>query len=195
MKSLKLQNPHTKQRSDIALSLSIANALIEVVLSGQNLFPEGGLQVSVPDSEGELIPLKISRGTLNSWITRRNTIPETGETLHAVLERAKEEYRVKNTELQKQKLIAEAKKRLHRAIKLRTSQVVRNMFGQVMTREDGSVVRKENVALLKVQIDAIKFVLERLNPEVYGKNQEKVVVNTFSLADLRREHNRQKSQE
>lgn len=181
---------NAKKRSDFALNLSIANAIVGVVLSGQNLYPDGGLELTIPDvdsPESRLKTVILSRGTLNSWITRRNVIPETGETLYAVLERAKRDYRIKELDERREVMQYNAEKILTRITKLRTSQLVRNMFGKTITREDGTLVRKENVQLLKVQADTAKFLLERLKPEVYGKNQEKVVVNTFSLADLRRE--------
>lgn len=188
MPKAKLYTKHrTKQRSDIALTLDIANALVELIMNGKNLYSQDILELEVPDSEQGTKLLKISRGTLNSWLTRRNIIPDTEDTLFAVLEQAKSNYRIKKSERRKEKVIELAEQKLSRLMHLRTSQVVRNSYGQTIQRQDGSIVRKENVQLLKTQVDAIKFVLERLKPEVYGRNQEKVVVNTFSLADLRRE--------
>lgn len=176
----------TKQRADTALTLNIANALFNSIMEGKNLYSSGDIVLTLPDSQDSTKTLKISRGTLNSWITRRNIVPETGETLHDVLVRAKEQYRVNNLENRKKKIIEEAEKKLFRVMNLRTNQPVRNMIGQTMKREDGSLVRKENVPLLRTQLDAAKFVLERLNPKVYGKSPDSVVVNKFSLADLRK---------
>lgn len=194
MPKAKLYTKHrTKQRSDIALTLDIANALVGLIMNGKNLYSQDILELEVPDAEQDIKLLKISRGTLNSWLTRRNIIPDTEDTLFAVLEQAKSNYRIKKSERRKEKVIELAEQKLSRLMHLRTSQVVRNSYGQTIQRQDGSIVKKENVQLLKTQVDAIKFVLERLNPEVYGRNQEKVIVNNFSLADLRREKERQSS--
>jgi hypothetical protein len=157
-----------RQRGNIALNLPIVNALVDTVLLGQTLYPKGGLEVYVRDTNSAKL-LKISHGTLNSWITRGNVISETGEPLKAVLGRAREQYRV-NKEREKHLVMVQwAEKQCLRVLNLRTSQPVRNIFGHVVKRENGSVVRRENVNLLKIKIDIAKFVLETLEPAVYGK--------------------------
>lgn len=186
--------PIKAKRSDFALNINIANAIIGVVMSGQDLYPQGGLELAIPDetnAENRQKTVRISRGTLNSWITRRNVIPETGETLHAVLERAKREYRIKEIEERKVYIVNQSLKILSRLLKLRTNQPVRNIFGHTIQREDGSLIRRENVPLLKLQADTVKYLLERLEPETFGKHPEKVQTYQFSLADLRREQERQ----
>ena len=85
-------------------------------------------------------------------------------------------------------MVVDSEKALRRITKLRTSEVKRNMFGQEITREDGSLVRQENPKLLKIKADTSLKLLERLDPDNYGKvekNENKHVI--FSLSDLRKD--------
>lgn len=130
---------------------------------------------------------KLSVNTLEMWITRRNVVPETGETLRDVLDKARETYRMEKYKAEQKQLLLDAQREIKRTLNLRTNLVARTMFGEVIKNEDGSIVRKENAQLLKVKMSTAHFVAERLDPETYGeKTQTKNEHLVFSLNDLRR---------
>lgn len=172
-----------------SLTLDIANALISKIYEGEALFPKGkDLEVVLPSGEKQVL----AQGTVNSWITRRTIVPSTNDSLKDLLDKAREDVRSLRREQFKRAVVDTAETKLGRILKLRTSEVRRNMFGQIQKNEDGSIARKENPALLKTQADMVKFSLERLEPQTYGKldrSENKHLV--FSLADLRREEQRQ----
>lgn len=177
----------TRQRSDVTLSKELASALVRLVNSGQALSSSSGrIEVMLPSAEGYKAYI-LSAHTINSWIKRGNVIPETGETLSDVLDKAREDYRTKRIEDRRKKIVDEAEARLHRTLRIRTNVPIRDMFGKTIVREDGSLVRRENPALLRTQLDAVKFALERLNPDRYGKREKtEDKPLAFSLSDLRR---------
>lgn len=176
-----------RQRSDVTLSKEITSALVRLVLSGQTLFPLSGRVEMMLPSEGGYKVYILSTSTINSWVKRGNIIPETGETLRDVLDKARGDYRTKKNEDRRKIMSMELEAQFHRTLRLRTNLPIRDVFGKVVTREDGSIVRKENVDLLRLKMDNVKFLAERLIPEVYGKKvKAESKPLAFSLSDLRR---------
>lgn len=174
------------QRADTSLSRPIAIALMQMILSGESLFPsQGYLQLDI----GEEKPVELLCSTLNSWVSRDNVIPETGKTLREFLNDARREYRNIKREQQQQNLLDEAEGEFRRIMAMRSSQPVRNMFGQLVydDKSKTKLARRENVGILRLKIEAAKYLTERLDPQRYGKvekTENKHLV--FSLADLRR---------
>lgn len=184
-----LKESGRQQRADVALTKDIAGALAQSILNGELLYTKSGyMTLHMPDGEDR----QLSCMTIKGWITREVVIPETGNTLRTVLDRARADYRAaKREELQK-KLIADAEAVLNRTMNIRTNLVQRNMFGQLIKNKDGSLARKESSSLLKVKVDAAKYVTERLDPAKYGKvekSENKHLV--FSLSDLRKARQQQ----
>ncbi len=158
-----------KQRDGVNLSLPIVNALVQTVLSGRTLYPKGGLEVGIPEGEHGIKNLKISRGTLNSWITRGNVIPETGQPLKAILDKARKDYRINNLLERGQEAVDEAEDLLKRVLNVRTKVPLRTIKGEVVKDKNGSVVYREDPALIKTQLKAAMYITERLDPEHYGR--------------------------
>lgn len=170
------------QRSDVVLDKSITSALVQHIFSGNNLFGKG-THLDLELENGERIQL--SKNTLNSWITRNNVIPETGQTLRNVLEDAKAKYRAKKREERQEKMLLQAEGEMHRTLNLRTNLPVVGMFG-IVKDENGNIVRRENSNLLKIKMDTAKFLAERLDPNRYAQQTNvKGSHLVFSLADLR----------
>ncbi len=182
-----LKENWSRQRSDVTLSKELASALVHLVFSGQTLFPSSGrLEVVLSGDDGDKAHI-LSTHTINSWVKRGNVIPETGETLRDVLDKAREEYRTRKEAERRKMMLGEIEQQFHRTLRLRTNLPIRDMLGKTIAREDGSLVRKENHNLLRVKMDTAKFLAERLSPEVYGKKEKAESKHlVFSLADLRR---------
>ncbi len=69
------------------------------------------------------------------------------------------------------------------------------MFGQLVRNEDGSIARRENHNVLRIQMDTAKYVTERLDPDRYGKVDKTENKHLhFSLADLRRAKQEQEAE-
>ena len=175
------------QRSDINLSLTIANAIRKHILSGFNLYnKEGYIELFIPEYNNTT-PIKISSGTLNSWITRGNVIPETGQELRAFINRTKEEYRLKIKEQRKDDIVDMAERKLNKILNLRTSQVIIDSQGNKVTDEHtGRFAREENTKLLAIQIKTIKYVLDRLDKISYGDLLNDGNPVAFNLSSLRK---------
>lgn len=171
-----------KQRRDIVLNIEIANAIREYILSGSKIYSKKGfIEIyTYPHNEEKALILRTS--TINSWITRRNTIPEIGVSLKDYINSAKEEYRIKKENELKKILTDLARLKIKRLMKLKTSKVLRDKNGVILLDEDGYPIKKENITLLKLQIDTAKFLFERLylSPHALDEN------TGFSLADLRK---------
>lgn len=182
-----LKQNSSRQRGDVLLTKEIAGALVQRVLSGETLFPpEGRLELITGSGEGERTFI-LSCNTLHAWVKRGNVIPETGNELRVVLDRAREDYRTRKREELKDKLLEDAERELNRTLNIRSNIPVRDKFGKVMTNLDGSYVRKENANLLRIKLDTAKYVAERLDSDTWGKAGK--TENThlvFSLSDLRR---------
>lgn len=176
------------QRADIALSQKVAGALVQKVLAGENLFPPTGvLELIYKGENGEEVLDILSCNTLHSWIKRGNVVPETGEPIRALLDKARADFRTKKREQRQQALVDAAEEKMSRVMNLRTTVPIRNMFGQIVKNEDGSIARRENHNVLRIQMDTAKYVTERLDPARYGKverTENKHLI--FSLADLRK---------
>lgn len=185
----KAKNIVAAPKSNLALTVDIANALANHILAGKPLYPRDGiLLIEMADGSEEIL----SVGTVNSWVGRNVIIPSTNKTLREVIDTARETYRIEKRKKNHEVLIDTAEKEFGRTLKLRTSEVRRNMFGQIMKNEDGSISRKENPQLLRIKMQTAQFVTERLDPQTYGKvekTENKHLV--FSLADLRKEEQRQ----
>lgn len=181
------KHPSASQRADLRLTPAIAGALAHYVISGQKLFPGEGTKGAIELwLEGKEAPILLSRSTLKSWIHRGNKLPD-GTSLRAFLERAKEIYRARKIEERRIGVLDRAEGELNRTLNIRSNIPLRNAAGQIVTREDGSIVRRENPQLLKIKVDASKFVLDRLDPEHWGKKERKKTKRlAFSLSDLRR---------
>ena len=178
----------SKQRSDIILTDKVAGALVQKVFSGQNLFiKDQDIEITYIGEEGEEITEKLSQNTVHSWIKRNNVVPTTGETLRDLLNRAREDYRTTIRKKRQDMLVESAEQRMSRVMNLRTTVPIRNMFGQIVKNEDGSIARRENHNVLRIQMDTAKYVTERLDPARYGRverTENKHLI--FSLADLRK---------
>ncbi len=175
------------QRADVTLTPEIACALVQKILSGETIYPPScKLELLVEKPEGEETII-LSTNTLARWVERGNVIPGSGNELKAVLNKARADYRTRKREELKDKLLGDAERELNRTLNIRTNIPVRDMFGKTIKNPDGSLVRKENANLLRIKLDAVKYVTERLDPDTYGKvekTENKHLV--FSLADLRR---------
>lgn len=174
-----------KQRRDVSLSTPLINALVQRVLSGQTLYPQGGLEVCIPEGENGSKCFKISRGTLNSWITRGNVVPETGEPLKAILDKARESYRINTLIEKEQELIRQAEEQLYRVVKARTKVPIRSITGEVVREADGSIAYREDPQLLRSTIKAAIYILERLDPQKWGRETKSTPDSTWSLNELR----------
>lgn len=179
------------QKASSTLTLPIANALRQRVLDGLPIFSDTNKE-NLPlmiEKDGEMVEYSLSIRTLNKWIARRNVVKETGDELRTILDEARQELRERKRRERRDKMLEESEAALHRVVRLRTSQPVRNMFGEVIKDENGKIVRKENHNLLRIKTDTAKFITERLDPHNYGKlekTENKHLV--FSLADLRQAH-------
>lgn len=177
------------QRADATIDLEIACALREIILSGQNIYdPTGTLTYTTVDNEGNEISRELKVNTLRSWIRRRNVVPETGEVLKDILDRAREEYRTQKEEKRRAKLINDAEREINRTLNLKSNVPAIGMFGVIRDPETKKVVRKENTNILKIKMNTAKFVTERLAPEKWQKieKSENKHLVAFSLADLRK---------
>lgn len=173
-----------KQRSDVVLNKKIAGALVQMILSGNNLFGREGKELGLR-MDDELI--LISKNTVKSWISRGNVVPETGEILRDILERAKIEYRTNEREKRKSEMLAGVDRHFSRMLNLRTNRVKRNKNGEIIKdAETGLPVKDEDVGLLKLKNDVARFIGEKLDPKTYGKIEQGEKPNFFSLSDLRR---------
>lgn len=175
------------QRADITLNMNVANAIRNHIISGGKLFDKKGfITISVRENNQNK-PYKIKTGTLNSWITRGNVIPETGEELKQFINKAREEYRIKMEKQRRDKIVELAERKVYRTLNLRTNKPIRNKNGKkIVDEETGEYVRKEDSKVLAVQMNTAKFALERLSKLNYGKQAEKEQTVIFDLASLRR---------
>lgn len=176
-----------KQRGDVALTKEVTSLLVQKIFLGESLFTSTGASGYITfDREEGQEPLQLAKATLNTWIKRNSVIPETGQTLRRVLDEAREKYRTMEREKLHKNLLNKVEHELSRTMQLRTNVPVVGMFGLIKDK-DGNVVRKENHNLLRVKMDTAKFLAEALDPARYGKKTDnKHLVMTFSLADLRR---------
>lgn len=187
LKPVILKKNLARQRSDVALSKEVASALVQLILSGKTLFPPSGKIEIVLTREEGYKAIILSTNTLNSWVKRGTVIPETGETLRDVLDKAREDYRTKKIEDRKKEMLRKLEAQFHRTIRLRTNLPVCDRLGKIVQRDDGSLLRQENAELLRVKMKMAMFLAERLMPEVYGKKVKPESKQlAFSLSDLRR---------
>lgn len=175
------------QRSSVTLTKNICIAIRNHILAGKRFSrPEDKVEYIEIGDNGEEIIKTVGYLTANAWISRGNVIPETGEVFRDLIDSYRKELRNLKREKRAEKLIDECEKQFHRTINLRTNLPVRNMFGQLITNDDGTLVRKENHNLLRVKMDTAKYITERLDPDKYAKrpeNQNNVVF--FDLGSLR----------
>lgn len=179
--------PHNNkiQRSDISLDKRVASSLVQMVLAGQSIFTSAGAKgrVELTLEGGEVV--EIPRSTISNWIKRNNVVPETGETLRSILDKAREKLRASEREKRQNMMLNEAEKEMHRTLRIRTNVPVVGMFG-VVKDENGNIVRKEHSGLLKTKMETAKFLAERLDPNRYAQQTNvKGSHLIFSLADLR----------
>ena len=175
------------QRSDVMLDKEITATLTQKILLGETLYPPEGYILIPREIEGEEKLCKLHSYQIRSWVNRNTVVPETGKTLRDILNEARETYRVRKEATRRKMMSTELEQQFHRTLRLRTNLPVRDMFGKTITREDGSLVRKENANLLKIKMDNVQFLAERLMPDVYGKvekTENKHLI--FSLSDLRK---------
>ena len=185
MKKLRIYKKNNKlQRSDTSIDKNVVATLTKMIFSGKTIFPKEGY-VPIENEEGEIVR-EVRVTTIKKWIERNNVIPETGMVLRDVLNDARLEFRRKERERKQKEMIEEAEASLHRTIRLRTNVPVVGMFG-IVKDDKGNIVRKENSQLLKVKMDTAQFLLERLDPEKYGKKETTTNKHlVMSLSDLRR---------
>lgn len=185
-----------KQRIDVELSEAVANALVERVLQGLPLYlDEGALELS---TEGGIV--EIPRGTMTTWVTRGNVIPETGRRLRDVLDDARIEKKRIQREERQAEIIENGELALQELVKIpitsgrmittkyktkrgkKGEAPVYVPYGKVETDFEGV-----NPKLAEAKIKALTFGLERLEPNRYGaKLDAKHTHMVFSLSDLRR---------
>lgn len=182
------------QRSDNALTSEVAGALAQLVLSGEKLFPGKGTTGHIElQVEGQEAPILLSRSTLKSWIQRGNVLSD-GNSLRDILDKAKEAHRAR-----KRKEIDDMREEMidakfNRVLSMRTKEPVMGRAGVIKHPETGKPLMKENTNLLSEQMRNVRFLAERQFPDRYGKKdktENKHLV--FSLSDLRREYEAQKS--
>jgi len=175
------------QRRGVKLSLNIANALRERIFRGKTLYPKQGFFHVYLPSKGAVNPIKISNGTLSTWITRANVIPEIGTPLRAFLATAREEYRIEKNDKKIHMLLEEAEIKISEMLKINTKIPLTDKNGNgVIDKETGEYIYYEDAQLLNVQLNLAKFVLDRLGGfKRSNKHFKKEYPKIFSLSDLR----------
>lgn len=180
----------TLQRSNITLTREIANALSQRIKSGENIFGKGKFIIlKLKDEQGQEYPFEMRTGTLITWVTRGNVVPDTGEALRDILNRARREYRLTKREEEREQIGAESEKHFAEVLKLPIMKPATTMFGKPVVDMEGNQVMRPDTEVIKTKTDVAKYATERLIPNVYGKvekNEHKVVI--FDLAELRRAH-------
>ena len=175
------------QRSDVALTQAIARTLVQRVLMGERLYPPEGQITLVIEEDSKEKTIVLQTYQIDAWCRRGNVIPGTGNELRGVLEKARKDYRTRKREELTTKMVDDAEAVLNRVLNIRSNVPVRDMFGNTVTNPDGSLVRRENPNLLRIKVDAAKYVTERLDPQIWGKKAKIEGRHlVFSLADLRR---------
>lgn len=166
----RLIKPNGKsQRGDILLTKEVASALVSLILSGETLYPKTGkLTLYLYDGNGGETAIILPTTTLNSWVKRRNVLPD-GRVLKEVLDEAREEYRTRKYEERKYATLKQAEQALDKALKMRTREPLTTKRGKVVINEKtGKPYMRENPRLLAEQMKIVRFMLERLCPEKYG---------------------------
>lgn len=180
----------SKQRNDTILNLSVAYAIRNYIFSGRKLNPKQGWFYVYVDVGNEKKPIKISVPTYYSWLRRGNIIPETGQTFKSFIAEVFAEYRIEKNVNKIEQITEMAEEALLELVKLDPRVPLRNRLGQeVIDEVTGKVVMVEDANLLKVQMDTAMFILERLDPENYGKYVYKQPKREpVSLVDLVKEN-------
>lgn len=184
------------QRRDNTLTREIVNALCQRIKSGENIFGKGKVIIlKLKDEQGQEYPFELRTGTLINWVTRESVVPDTGEALRDILNRARREYRLVKREEKRDRIGEKSEKHMEEVLDLNTLEPRTTMFGKPLLNDAGEPVMKHNTEILKIKTDIAKYASERLIPDVYGKvdkNEHKVVI--FDLAELRRAHDEMERQ-
>lgn len=191
------------QRGDTVLTKAVASTLVEKMRKTgkvhENVRENPLIELFIKDEHGEVIPFPvyIKYGTYTRWIERRNVVPETGEVLADLIDAAREEWEAKQRKQQQKELIVEATniiKKIEqldeqalRPRKVITHEVKANGSWEGKKRE---VIEENGVPLaatLRLQFDAAKYTLDRLDADFDPKKKEGGgMASTFSLVELRR---------
>ena len=140
-----LKKNNRVQRSDTVLTLEIAGALTEMIISGRKLFnPKGYIEYISIDKENKEKKVTITCNVIHSWVKRRNVIPETGDTLKDVLDRARLEYRTIKEEKRRQELLGDADREIKRTLNIKTRVPVVGAFGLVKDPLTKETIYKED---------------------------------------------------
>ena len=161
---IKKQNK-AKQRQDITLNRETATALTQMALNGQSIFSkqaEKERYITLPD--GSKIPYR----TVNSWIQRRNVVPETGERLKDILKRAKEEYRRRAREQREEEILDQIEEKFSEILKINPYYPAKDKDGNVVYDKNGDIVYDVDANLLRTQLNAAKFIWDRIGPEKHN---------------------------
>lgn len=178
------------QRSNVKLTQSIAGALINHLLEGNTIYKHRGnerIKLEIVNAGGEREFILLPTNTVRNWCARGNVVPETGKTLKDILDQAREEYRVRKIQEMDKMRLEIIDKKFNRVISMRTKEPVIGMFGPIVDRETKKPLMRENAHLLKIQMDNVQYLAERLDSGRYGKvekTENKHLV--FSLSDLRK---------
>src|SRR5436309_867402 len=96
------------QRTDVALTSSIASALADVILEGKTIYPKSGrLEITYPGADGSEITETLSIHTIDSWVKRGNVIPGMNVALRDFLDGKRADKRAKDRQAAHQALIDE----------------------------------------------------------------------------------------
>jgi PAS domain-containing protein len=154
-----------KQRGDTTLNRETATALLQMVFNGQSIFSkqaEKERYITLPD--GSKIPYR----TVNSWIQRRNVVPETGERLKDILKRAKEEYRRRAREQREEEILDQIEEKFSEILSINPYYPVKDKDGNIVYDKSGDIVYDMDANLLRTQLNAAKFIWDRIGPEKYN---------------------------
>lgn len=177
------------QRKDVILNIHIARSLRERLLRGLPL-----LDYSNPkgnrfewEEQGETKSIWVTRNTYDAWIRQGTAIPETGEVLQEYLAKSREEYKEKQREARRLRILENSEKAMEEMSEKVTATTVRKIK---KVNEQGEMVVvgeiEETTDKPEVRAKIVTFASERLNSKIYGNKSE--VKNShlvFSLGDLR----------
>lgn len=186
-----------KQRTDVALTASIAGALRERVLAGKVVTANKRKDLALTvTEEGRETALLLSTNTVAGWVKRDNVIPGLNRTLRDYLEEARAEFRANARAAIQEQIIENAEKGLDALVRMPTKagkktltrfKYSRNRKAFFITSKMEEEYDGHDAKLLEVKAKSLMFGLERLDPNRYSTKVD--VKNThliFNLGALRR---------
>lgn len=156
-----------KQRGDLTLNKEVATALTQMILNGQSIFSkkaEKNGYITLPN--GTKIPYK----TVNSWVQRKNVIPETGKVLRDLLEQSREEYCRRKREERQEEMLDQAENELNEILNSSFYSPLKDKNNEVVRDKNGNIVYEIDSKIMRAHFNAAKFIWERLGERENNKN-------------------------